>query len=136
VLAYFVAALSPNMDVANAALPTYVGERRAALPRSLGWGQACDAQACCFGEGPCDAASPHADRQPCPADAVTLLFFAGFLLRFAAIPPWWYWYSVSGRSCLAGGIRGAWAAGLLLLLAGRPRPARDEAACLWGCRAS
>jgi hypothetical protein len=30
VLAYFVAALSPNMDVANAALPTYVGERRGA----------------------------------------------------------------------------------------------------------
>ncbi|PSC74385.1 P-loop containing nucleoside triphosphate hydrolase isoform B [Micractinium conductrix] len=48
VLAYFIAALSPNMDVANAALPTYV---------------------------------------------VTLLFFAGFLLRFDDIPNYWKWYS-------------------------------------------
>lgn len=48
VLAYFIAALSPNMDVANAALPTYV---------------------------------------------VSLLFFAGFLIRFDAIPKYWQWYS-------------------------------------------
>jgi ABC-type multidrug transport system ATPase subunit len=47
VVAYFVAALSPNMDVANAALPSYV---------------------------------------------VTLLFFAGFLLRWDDIPKWWQWY--------------------------------------------
>lgn len=47
VVAYFVAALSPNMDVANAALPSYV---------------------------------------------VTLLFFAGFLLRWSDIPKWWQWY--------------------------------------------
>ena len=47
VLAYAVAALSPNMDVANAALPTLV---------------------------------------------VTFLFFAGFLLRWTDIPPWWQWY--------------------------------------------
>ena len=47
VLAYFIAALSPNMDVANAALPSYV---------------------------------------------VTLLFFAGFLLRWSDIPKWWQWY--------------------------------------------
>ena len=47
VLAYCVAALSPNMDIANAALPSYV---------------------------------------------VTLLFFAGFLLRWADIPVWWKWY--------------------------------------------
>ncbi len=46
VLAYFIAAMSPNMDVANAALPTYV---------------------------------------------VTLLFFAGFLLRFNDIPEYWRW---------------------------------------------
>lgn len=48
VLAYFISALSPNMDVANAALPTYV---------------------------------------------VTLLFFAGFLMRFADMPAYWKWYS-------------------------------------------
>lgn len=48
VLAYLVAALSPNMDVANALLPTYV---------------------------------------------VTLLFFSGFLFRYAVMPPWWKWYS-------------------------------------------
>lgn len=48
VLAYTVAALSPNMDVANAALPAYV---------------------------------------------VTLLFFAGFLIRFDKIPNYWKWYS-------------------------------------------
>jgi hypothetical protein len=48
VLAYFIAALSPNMDVANAALPSYV---------------------------------------------VTLLFFAGFLLRWSQIPKWWQWYA-------------------------------------------
>lgn len=47
VLAYFIAAISPNMDVANAALPSYV---------------------------------------------VTLLFFAGFLLRWDDIPKWWQWY--------------------------------------------
>jgi ATP-binding cassette subfamily G (WHITE) protein 2 len=47
VLAYCVAALSPNMDIANAALPSYV---------------------------------------------VTLLFFAGFLLRWDDIPVWWKWY--------------------------------------------
>lgn len=47
VLAYCIAALSPNMDVANAALPSYV---------------------------------------------VTLLFFAGFLLRWSDIPKWWQWY--------------------------------------------
>lgn len=47
VLAYCIAALSPNMDVANAALPSYV---------------------------------------------VTLLFFAGFLLRWEDIPKWWQWY--------------------------------------------
>lgn len=47
VLAYCIAALSPNMDVANAALPSYV---------------------------------------------VTLLFFAGFLLRWDDIPKWWQWY--------------------------------------------
>lgn len=47
VLAYCVAALSPNMDIANAALPSYV---------------------------------------------VTLLFFAGFLLRWVDIPKWWQWY--------------------------------------------
>ena len=47
VLAYFVAALSPNMDVANAALPAYV---------------------------------------------VTLLFFAGFLLRWDVIPDYWIWW--------------------------------------------
>ena len=46
VLAYLVAALSPNMEVANAALPTYV---------------------------------------------VTLLFFAGFLLRWKNIPNYWKW---------------------------------------------
>ena len=46
-LAYFIAALSPNMDVANAALPAYV---------------------------------------------VTLLFFAGFLLRWGDIPKYWQWY--------------------------------------------
>jgi ATP-binding cassette, subfamily G (WHITE), member 2 len=40
--------VAPNMDVANALLPTYV---------------------------------------------VTLLFFAGFLLRFDDMPPWWKWYS-------------------------------------------
>jgi ATP-binding cassette, subfamily G (WHITE), member 2 len=48
VLAYLVAALSPNMDVANAALPAYV---------------------------------------------VTLLFFAGQLITYSSMPPWWYWYS-------------------------------------------
>lgn len=48
VLAYFIAAISPNLDVANALLPTYV---------------------------------------------VTLLFFAGFLIRMDDIPPWWKWYS-------------------------------------------
>ncbi|CAK0787534.1 hypothetical protein CVIRNUC_010754 [Coccomyxa viridis] len=48
VLAYTVAAISPNMDVANAALPAYV---------------------------------------------VTLLFFAGFLLRYPNIPNYWKWYS-------------------------------------------
>ena len=48
VLAYLVAALSPNMDVANAALPTYV---------------------------------------------VTLLFFAGLLMTYNTMPPWWKWYS-------------------------------------------
>jgi ABC-type multidrug transport system permease subunit len=47
VVAYFIAAISPNMDVANAALPSYV---------------------------------------------VTLLFFAGFLLRWDDIPKWWQWY--------------------------------------------
>lgn len=47
ILAYLVAALSPNLDVANAALPSYV---------------------------------------------VTLLFFAGFLLRWDSIPKWWQWY--------------------------------------------
>ena len=47
VLAYCIAALSPNMDVANAALPSYI---------------------------------------------VTLLFFAGFLLRWSDIPKWWQWY--------------------------------------------
>ncbi len=31
---------------------------------------------------------------PSPADAVTLLFFAGFLIRLEDIPPWWYWYSI------------------------------------------
>jgi len=46
VLAYLVAALSPSMEVANAALPTYV---------------------------------------------VTLLFFAGFLLRWKNIPNYWKW---------------------------------------------
>lgn len=46
VLAYTVASLSPNMDVANAALPAYV---------------------------------------------VTLLFFAGFLLRWDDIPNYWIW---------------------------------------------
>ena len=46
VLAYLVAALSPNMDVANAALPLYV---------------------------------------------VTLLFYAGFLLRWKDIPDYWKW---------------------------------------------
>ena len=46
VLAYLIAALSPNMEVANAALPTYV---------------------------------------------VTLLFFAGFLLRWKNIPNYWKW---------------------------------------------
>ncbi|KAI3436016.1 hypothetical protein D9Q98_002073 [Chlorella vulgaris] len=48
VLAYTVAAISPNMDVANAALPTYV---------------------------------------------VTLLFFAGCLIRWDDIPNYWRWYS-------------------------------------------
>jgi len=48
ILAYLVASISPNMDVANALLPTY---------------------------------------------AVTLLFFCGFLIRMADIPPWWKWYS-------------------------------------------
>jgi len=48
VLAYFIASISPNLDVANALLPTYV---------------------------------------------VTLLFFAGFLFKLNAIPPWWNWYS-------------------------------------------
>ncbi|PNH11015.1 ABC transporter G family member 2 [Tetrabaena socialis] len=47
-LAYFVASFAPNMDVANALLPTY---------------------------------------------AVTLLFFAGFLITFDEMPPWWKWYS-------------------------------------------
>ncbi|KXZ54635.1 hypothetical protein GPECTOR_4g700 [Gonium pectorale] len=48
VMAYFVASFAPNMDVANALLPTY---------------------------------------------AVTLLFFAGFLIRTDEMPPWWKWYS-------------------------------------------
>ncbi|KXZ55881.1 hypothetical protein GPECTOR_2g1432 [Gonium pectorale] len=48
VLAYLVAALSPNMDVGNIALPSLV---------------------------------------------VTLLFFAGQLITFDAIPVWWQWYS-------------------------------------------
>lgn len=48
VLAYLVAALSPSMEIANAALPAYV---------------------------------------------VTLLFFAGFLIRFKDIPNYWRWYS-------------------------------------------
>jgi len=47
-IAYFVAAISPNMDVANALLPVY---------------------------------------------AVTLMLFAGFLIRYPSMPPWWRWYS-------------------------------------------
>jgi hypothetical protein len=27
------------------------------------------------------------------SDVVTLLFYAGFLLRLTVIPPWWKWYS-------------------------------------------
>lgn len=46
VVAYFVAALSPNMSVANAALPTYT---------------------------------------------TTLLFFAGFFIRFENTPAYWIW---------------------------------------------
>ena len=48
VLAYLISALSPNMEAANAILPTYV---------------------------------------------VTLLFFAGFLIRPADTPDYWKWYS-------------------------------------------
>ena len=48
VLAYAIAALSPNMDTANAALPAYV---------------------------------------------VTLLFFAGCLIRWVDIPAYWQWYA-------------------------------------------
>lgn len=48
ILAYLVASISPNMDVANALLPIY---------------------------------------------AITLMFFAGFLVRFDNMPPWWKWYS-------------------------------------------
>ncbi|GAX75653.1 hypothetical protein CEUSTIGMA_g3097.t1 [Chlamydomonas eustigma] len=48
VLAYFIASFSPNLDVANALLPTYV---------------------------------------------VTLLFFAGFLIKLNQIPNYWNWYS-------------------------------------------
>lgn len=47
-LAYFIAAIAPTMEVANAALPAYV---------------------------------------------VTLLFFAGFLMRFRDMPAYWEWYS-------------------------------------------
>lgn len=58
-IAYFIAIISPNMDVANAALPAYV---------------------------------------------VTLLFFAGFLIRFDDMPKYWQWYAYINI------LRYAWAA--------------------------
>jgi hypothetical protein len=80
VLAYTVAAISPNMDVANAALPTYVVVRTArctALPRFSSASFMCQL---------------HAPALTLLAAVVqTLLFFAGCLIRWDDIPNYWRW---------------------------------------------
>ena len=114
-LAYLIAALSPNMDVANAALPGE-GERAASKqPCGPAHSDVKTKSARAFlPTSRAPSASPHGVSPSCPrlvrpaGFVVTLLFFAGCLMTFSAIPAWWGWYSRINFLRYAWGARECW----------------------------
>ncbi len=109
-IAYTVAAASPTMDVANAALPVYVssllyfaGARpppAAPLPvrpRPPPPGPACPPPAL-------PPARARRRKRRAPQSPHARAAAAGFLLRFEDIPPWWRWFSYANP------LRYAWTA--------------------------
>ena len=95
VLAYLVAAISPSMEVANAALPAYavtllffVSSKR--LHIAAIWVE--PGVCCCVLSFP--AAPDTSLTVPgLPAACPLLGLQAGQLITFNTMPPWWKWYS-------------------------------------------
>ena len=98
VLAYLVAAISPSMEVANAALPAYVVtllffvslqglQLVYLLPGHLQLGVCCCVLS--LPAAPDTSLTVPGLPAPCPLLGVQ----AGQLITFNTMPPWWKWYS-------------------------------------------
>lgn len=100
VLAYFIAALSPNMDVANAALPAYVVTLLFFAGKILdsvvlnqmlnGFTKLSYCMKSC--SLPYGRFCVYMVLSPWLTVVISYLI-AGFLLRWDDIPPWWKWYA-------------------------------------------
>lgn len=103
VLAYLVAAISPSMEVANAALPAYVvtllffvslrGLHAPIIcepfPGRLHLGVGCCVRVLSFRATLDTSLTVHGLPAACPLLGVQ----AGQLITFNTMPPWWKWYS-------------------------------------------